>query len=259
MSSSLKLSNGAVGKLVSGVTNSDTTLVLTPGDGAKFPVLTAGQWFPATIVKETGEFEIVKVTARAIDTLTVARAQEATIAQPFLAGDRVELRFTAGAFTEEISRIEGIAESAESIAGAALPKSGGTMTGPIVLPGNPSANLQAAPKQYVDQAASAVFPSGGIIMWSGSIANIPAGWLLCNGSNNTPDLRDRFIIGASQDEAGTAKTNVTGSLTTTGGSKDAIAVAHTHTATSTVTDPGHNHIQGYGTNTTYGEIGRAHV
>ena len=39
-------------------------------------------------------------------------------------------------------------------------------------------------------------PSGGIIMWSGSIASIPSGWFLCNGSNGTPDLRDRFIVGA---------------------------------------------------------------
>ncbi len=39
-------------------------------------------------------------------------------------------------------------------------------------------------------------PIGGIIMWSGSIANIPEGWALCDGSNGTPDLRDRFIVGA---------------------------------------------------------------
>lgn len=39
-------------------------------------------------------------------------------------------------------------------------------------------------------------PSGGIIMWSGSTASIPSGWFLCNGSNGTPDLRDRFVVGA---------------------------------------------------------------
>ena len=33
-------------------------------------------------------------------------------------------------------------------------------------------------------------------MWSGSFAAIPTGWLLCDGTNNTPDLRDRFIVGA---------------------------------------------------------------
>jgi hypothetical protein len=85
------------------------------------------------------------------------------------------------------------------------------------------------------------FPSGGIIMWSGTIATIPSGWLLCDGTSSTPDLRNRFIIGAFSDDSGTAKTTVTGSATQTGGSKDAIVVSHTHTATSTVTDTGHKH------------------
>lgn len=40
------------------------------------------------------------------------------------------------------------------------------------------------------------FPSGGIIIWSGAIAAVPTGWVLCNGDNSTPDLRDRFVVGA---------------------------------------------------------------
>ncbi|HTH47127.1 MAG TPA: hypothetical protein VMB21_06425 [Candidatus Limnocylindria bacterium] len=39
-------------------------------------------------------------------------------------------------------------------------------------------------------------PVGGIIMWSGSVASIPMGWHLCDGSANTPDLRNRFVLGA---------------------------------------------------------------
>lgn len=39
-------------------------------------------------------------------------------------------------------------------------------------------------------------PVGGIILWSGSVASIPSGWALCNGSNGTPDLRNRFVVGA---------------------------------------------------------------
>jgi hypothetical protein len=93
----------------------------------------------------------------------------------------------------------------------------------------------------VGAVTNAHVPAGVIVMWSGAIAAIPTGWLLCDGENSTPDLRDRFIIGARSDDEGVAKTNVTGSLTTTGGSKDAIAVAHDHSASSTVTDPGHNH------------------
>jgi hypothetical protein len=75
------------------------------------------------------------------------------------------------------------------------------------------------------------FIAGMIIMWSGTIANIPSGWALCDGTSGTPDLRNRMIIGANADDAGAAKTNVTGSPTLSGGSKDAIIVEHTHTTT----------------------------
>ncbi|HQZ60518.1 MAG TPA: hypothetical protein PLQ39_12655, partial [Acinetobacter sp.] len=45
--------------------------------------------------------------------------------------------------------------------------------------------------------------------------DIPSGWNLCDGTNGTPDLRDKFIVGASQDEGGIAKTNILGTLTKT--------------------------------------------
>ena len=92
--------------------------------------------------------------------------------------------------------------------------------------------------QLVNPAVNSI-PSGVITMWSGTIATIPGGWLLCDGTNSTPDLRNRFIVGAYSDTAGVAYTTITGANTQTGGSKDAITVSHTHTAT--VTDPGHFH------------------
>jgi microcystin-dependent protein len=48
---------------------------------------------------------------------------------------------------------------------------------------------------YAFEAGNGV-PKGGIMMWSGSINQIPAGWALCDGTNGTPDLRDRFIVGS---------------------------------------------------------------
>lgn len=47
------------------------------------------------------------------------------------------------------------------------------------------------------QAPNTTMPTGGIIMWSGTTASIPAGWSLCDGSNGTPDLTDKFIISVS--------------------------------------------------------------
>jgi hypothetical protein len=94
------------------------------------------------------------------------------------------------------------------------------------------------------------FVAGMIMLWSGSSATIPSGWLLCDGSNSTPDLRNRFVVGATSTYA----------VGATGGSADAIVVSHTHTAT--VTDAGHTHTTGT-TGTTYiGDVsgggGRTH-
>lgn len=52
-------------------------------------------------------------------------------------------------------------------------------------------------------------PVGGIIMWSGLISNIPSGWTLCNGSNGSPDLTDKFIISVASaaENPGTAPVN----------------------------------------------------
>lgn len=50
--------------------------------------------------------------------------------------------------------------------------------------------------ESIPQNASLKFVRGMIMMWSGSIYSIPNGWALCNGSNGTPDLRGRFILGA---------------------------------------------------------------
>jgi hypothetical protein len=73
------------------------------------------------------------------------------------------------------------------------------------------------------------FVAGMIMLWSGSSASIPSGWLLCDGTSSTPDLRNRFVVGATSTYA----------VGATGGSADAVVVSHTHTAT--VTDPGHSH------------------
>lgn len=95
----LKLANNAVSRLTAGIGTSDTSLAVTPGQGALFPALGAGDWFPATIIKGDGTFEIVKVTARVDDVFTITRAQESTSAKTFLAGDRVELRLTSAIIT----------------------------------------------------------------------------------------------------------------------------------------------------------------
>ena len=84
-------------------------------------------------------------------------------------------------------------------------------------------------------------PIGGIVIWSGASNAIPTHWSLCSGQtvngNVTPDLRNRFIVGAGS----------TYSVGATGGSANAVVVSHNHSTNNTgshshgVSDPGHNH------------------
>ena len=124
-----------------------------------------------------------------------------------------------------------------------------TSTGKIVNLVTPTTAQEAATKGYVDGA----IPIGGIIMWSGTIATIPSNWRLCNGDthNNitTPDLRNKFVVGAQVDRdldnrnraAVNIETDSIGQYLNTyrGGTKDAVVVAHSHG----ITDPGHLHQQ----------------
>ena len=82
-------------------------------------------------------------------------------------------------------------------------------------------------------SSSPTVPSGCILIWSGTVGSIPSGFVICDGSNGTPDLRNSFVIGAGNSYT----------VGQTGGSKDAIIVSHNHTATSStsITDPGHTH------------------
>ncbi len=134
--------------------------------------------------------------------------------------------------TEIDTEFTAIASAISSKADSNSPTFTGTPAAPTASSGTNT--TQIATTAFVTTAVSAAIPSGGIIIWSGAANAIPSGWYLCNGSNSTPDLRNRFVIGAGS----------TYSVAATGGSKDAIVVSHTHTATSTVTDPGHLHTIG---------------
>ena len=92
-----------------------------------------------------------------------------------------------------------------------------------------------------------LMPSGGIIIWSGSSASIPANWYLCDGANGTPDLRDRFVVGAGTTYA-VGATGGQNTITTVpahthgvGNLANASGGAHTHTGTTaSVGDHTHN-------------------
>ncbi len=97
------------------------------------------------------------------------------------------------------------------------------------------------------------FPTGGIIMWSGTMADIPTGFLICDGTNGTPNLTDRFIVGSKTDSGSTHDIGDTGganSLTISSGQLPshthgvgnlAAAAGGTHTHTGNTSNVG-NHV-----------------
>lgn len=202
------ITNNAISTLASGITAPATAIPVAAGQGARFPSPAGGDWFYATLVSVTNQIEIVKCTARVGDTLTVVRAQDGTTALAFASGAKIELRPCAALF----------------------------------------ADLKA---QAVTEAAAADairLPTGIISMWSGSVGSIPAGWQICDGTNGTPNLYDRFIVGAGSAYAvgssGGVET-VTLSLSQIpghqhSGTTNAENAAHTHSG-STSTDGLHGH------------------
>lgn len=90
-----KFTNYASTTLAAGITTSATTITLASGGGSLFPSLSAGDYFYGTLVDSSNNLEIVLVTARSTDTLTVTRAQDGSTARAFLTGDKFELRVTA--------------------------------------------------------------------------------------------------------------------------------------------------------------------
>jgi len=90
--------NNATATLAASISSTATTIVLSSSLGNRFPSLTAGQFFFATLFDALGTYEIVKVTARTGDSLTVVRAQDGTTASAFIAGDGFAQRIVAANF-----------------------------------------------------------------------------------------------------------------------------------------------------------------
>jgi microcystin-dependent protein len=166
--------------------------------------------------------------------------------------------------TEIDNEFNAISGAISSKADIASPSLTGTPTSPTPTAG--SNTTQIANTAYVRGELTTLIPSGIILLWSGSIASIPSGWVLCNGANSTPDLRDRFVVGAGT----TYAVNATGGANTVtldatmipahthslsaSGTTSGQSAGHTHTFsgttsgqsnthshTATVTDAGHKH------------------
>lgn len=124
---------------------------------------------------------------------------------------------------------------------------------------NVDRNLNTSGK--IMEGGNALLPTGSIIMWYGSVASVPLGWRLCNGQNGTPDLRDRFVVGAgggfaAGQRGGSSALNVNGTTSVSGAHDHPVSItsagAHTHTGATSETAltiaqmPTHQHAIGWG-------------
>lgn len=209
-----KLSNNARALLVGSINSAVTTFTIEAVKSDLFPVLTTGanpvnttglDWCKITLEDVSGNIEIVYARTRTSGSGVVSnviRGQEGTTARSFVAGSVAELRITA------LDISDALQVSAE-------------------LDAYQAANPEGAKT-----------PIGGIIMFSGTsieLAALAPFWRLCDGTSGTPNLTDKFIVGAGLNYA----------VNDSGGSKDAIAVAHTHAATLTGTSGGESNTHGH--------------
>jgi hypothetical protein len=190
-------SNNAWGLLSVAVATTDTSVSLQSGQGAKFPIIAvgSGNWFYICLINSSGSVEYCQVTATTGDTFTVTRGVDGSTPLAFAASCRCELRWNAAAVNDLQTSIAAVQTNLSNAVAALLSELNAAMGNVITL-------------------------------WSGSIASIPSGWSLCNGSNGTPDLRDKFVVGAGNTYGATTATLAITNLP-----------AHSHP----VSDPGHVH------------------
>ncbi len=236
---SQKFANNARSRLVGSLSNSATSFTIESATADTFPVanttdwLTPLNWFKATIENSLGQVEIIRVGTRSLGSGifgNVLRGQDGTAAIAFDAGAVVGLRLTAQDIEQALALLE----------------LNNTFTGDNVFSGENFFTGQL--RQNGIQTR--MVPVGGIIMYDGLIADIPAGWQLCDGTGGTPDMRNRFVIGAMVDASGQSQTTITGSPTKSGGSKDAVVVEHAHGVNITSGGQSADHTHTGTTNTT---------
>ena len=160
--------NNAATTLASGITNVATTLTVASGTGALFPSPTGSNYSYVTLINAAGTvLEIVKLTARSTDTLTITRAQEGTTASAFSTGDKVELRVTAAGMTDTFNN--GGVQSATAVAGT------GISIGSVTTTGAATHTINNTGVTSVTVAAGTGMSGGGTVTTTGTVTLNNAG------------------------------------------------------------------------------------
>lgn len=264
--------NDASALLAASIDDNDLTIQVASGFGALFPSPGADEFCTVTLEDNAGNKEIVLIESRSTDLLTVAsggRGQDGTSAQSWTNGiTRVECRLHKSAVDLFLQRggdtMDGDLDMDENeiinanLTGSDTKVSGGQIINvPMRGVADDSSNEIAVPTDGTRATAGgdkilvegdeemvreAAFEVGMLMQWYGLAANCPDGWAICDGTNGTPDMRNRFAVGAGDtyalDDVGGA-TTATGN-TGSGGSHDHGGSTGNHTLTESQL-PSHHH------------------
>jgi len=216
--------DNANASLESGITDSATSLTLKTGEGQIFPDPGADQFFVATLIRASdGAWELVKVTARSGDEFsTIERGYDGTTPISFNADDSVSLRISAKALANLAQK-----SADEAVAGtwdfAILP----------TLPGNPTSDLEAAPKQYVDDSSLA-----NIVRYTNGVVADPTGRQTDPSQYVKPaGLKFTIVRACSGGGAGGGAAATTSGSASAGGGGAAGTTAFKKIAASALSDP----------------------
>lgn len=162
-------------------------------------------------------------------TISALNAAKAPLASPALTGTPTAPTASSANRTTQIATTSYVQDNLDNYAELNSPALTGTPTAPT--PATTVNDTQIATTAFVqtliDQALKAAFPTGIITIWKGSVATIPTGYFLCDGTNGTPDLTDKFIVGAGDTYA---PDDIGGSASKTLTNTE--LPAHTHTGTT---------------------------
>lgn len=256
----IRHANNASAQLAAGCAPADTSITVGAGEGALFPAVGAGLYAKLTLEDVLGNLEIVHLTGRAGDVLTITRAQEGTIALSFSSGSRVENRVTAAVLNEfiqksgdsftgvldggSVGQISNTRVNGGELVGVPMRGATGVTSNQLVVPsGGAPPTIGGSMIYTVANLTEAVvnaiaFPVGTVMLFHGLIGNIPDGFQLCDGTNGTPDLRDKFVVGAG---GAYAEGATGGAASVTSGAGGAHTPTIQNTSLSVAQLPAHHH------------------